>query len=187
MNISVPRDASEKKNELITILCEELCLAYFDQDQTGKAIHLWDLTKKFFPIVSRSYSEIKKVKHLQHYIMWAMVAICWNNRAKMVAPEWFENPNTATEAINDSLPIDSVWENRKPGKFSNLTNQQRNDWILEVEKAKWAVNHLRGWFHWDDQKIIDRLYNESVTTYVPRSVETAIHEIDGSLYIDIYE
>jgi len=185
MSIAVPREKTEKKNESITILCEELCLAHFDQDETGKAIHLWDLTKKFFPIVSRSYSEIKKTKHLQHYIMWAMVTICWNGRAKMVAPEWFEAPNTATEAINDSLPEGSPWEGRKPGKFSNLTNKERNEWILEVEKAKWAVNHLRNWFHWDDQKIIDKLYNESVTVYAPRSVETAIREIEGS--IKVYE
>lgn len=177
-SIEVPREIEKKKsNPLITILCDNLCLAIFDNDTEGKPHHIYDITKQIFPQLRQAYPEIKTSKQTFIYVLWSMKAICWNNRAKLVAPDWFENPNTATESLNDSLPEGSPWEARIPGRFGRQSADEKRNWKLEIEKAKWSIKHLKGWFPtWDDQRIIDLLYNGE-TKYAVRSVETALREI----------
>lgn len=180
--IEVPRETTKtKSNPQITILCENLCLAIFDHDTTGKPFHIYDITKQVFPLLRQSYPEIKTSKQAYIYVMWAMKAICWNNRAKLVEQDWFENPNTPTDAINDSLPAGAAWEARVPGKFGQKNSEEKRKWIDAVGLAKWAIKHLKGWFPtWDDQRIIDLLYN-GVTKYAPLSVETALRDIAGEI------
>lgn len=182
MKIEVPREIEKKRsNPQITILCDNLCLAIFDQDTEGKPYHIYDITKRIFPQLRLAYPEIKTAKQAYIYVLWSMKAICWNNKAKLVEADWFENPNTPSDKLNDSLPEGSPWEARVPGKFGHRTPKEKQNWNCAVEMAKWAVKHLRGWFPtWDDQRIIDLLYN-GVTKYAPLSVETAIKEISGEI------
>src|ERR1035437_4090993 len=176
--IEVPREIEKGRgNPLITILCDNLCLAMFDNDEEGKPHHIYDITKSVFPKLREAYPEIKTSKQAYIYVLWSMKAICWNNRAKLVAPDWFENPNTPTESLNDSLPEGSPWEARMPGRFGHQTTEDRRKWKDALTMAKWAIKHLKHWFPtWDDQRIIDLLYNGG-TKYAPRSVETALREI----------
>lgn len=180
-SIQVPRDITEthRRNPQITNLCENLLLSYFDHDNTGTPIHIWDLTKWVFPQLSRSYPEIKTTKQTEIYVFWALKTICWNNRAKMTAPDWFENILTDTEAINESLPYDAPWENRMMGNFGFRTDEQKRDWKRSLEMAIVAVKQLKTFFgQWDDQKIIDTLYN-GATKYAPRTVESALRYVNG--------
>jgi hypothetical protein len=176
-SIEVPREIEkEKKNPAITILCDELCLAIFDKDTEGKSHHIYDIVNVVFPTLRHSYPEIKTKAQAYIYVFWSMKAVCWNNRAKLVEQDWFEAPGTASEALNDHLPEGSRWEARVPSKFGHKTPEQKKAWSHAVEMAQWAVNHLKGWFPtWDDQRIIDLLYNpDNTTKYAPRSVETAL-------------
>lgn len=174
MSIEVSREESHRKNPQITNLCENLLLAFFDKDNEGNPHHLWDLSKMIFPQLSRSYPEIKTVKQTEIYVFWAMKTLCWNNRAKMTAPDWFESPYTDTEAINESLPEGSPWENRMLGNFGFSTPEQKRSWNQSLEKAILAVKQLKTFFgQWDDQKIVDTLYSGK-TVYAPRSVESAL-------------
>jgi hypothetical protein len=182
--VVVPRETTKgKNNPLITILCDNLCLALFDADEAGHPHHLHDITAHVFPQLRQSYPEIKTTQQALVYVLWSMKQICWNNRAKLVEKDWFENPYTATEAINDSLPEGSPWEARVPSRFGEKDTEQKRTWKLELDKAKLAVKHLRGWFPtWDNQKIIDLLYNpDNGTKYALLSVETAIRELASAI------
>src|SRR5882672_7207943 len=102
MNISIPRDIeSGRRNPAITVLTENLCLAMFDHDNSGERRHLIDITKTLLPQVNRTYEEIKSVKQFKSYVFWALMAICWNNRAKLVEQDnfggWYESPATPSE------------------------------------------------------------------------------------------
>lgn len=175
ITIEVPRETLKQRgNPDITILCENLCLAIFDHDTEGRSHHLWDITKAVFPQLSRAYPEIKTRAQAEIYVMWAMKTLCWNNRAKLIEQDWFEAPNTSTEAINDALPMGSPWENRMPGRFGHKTEEQKKVWRLSLDQAMWAVKHLKRFFPtWEDQRIIDTLYG-GATHYAPRSIETAL-------------
>lgn len=180
--IEVPREEKQgKRNPQITILCEELCLAFFDKDTTGKSHHLSDITRAVCPAMRHSYPEIKTRAQCEIYVFWAVKTLCWNNRAKMIDQDWFEAPGGPNDAINDHLPEGSPWQNRIPAKFDSQTKEQNTAWHQAVEMATWAVKHLKGWFPtWDDQRIIDLLYNGK-THYAPRSVETAIKMIGAQI------
>lgn len=176
--VVVPRDNKVgRSNRDITHLVENLCLAIFDQDNTGESLHTIDIAKRISQAVRHSYPEIKTVKQLLIYVEWAMKTLCWNNRAKLIAQHWFESIYTATEAINDSLPEGAPWESRMPGKFGPQSRDEKKAWHFEVEKAKWAINHLRTQLAWSDQRIIDELY-AGKTPYAPKSVETALYQIE---------
>lgn len=180
--IEVPRETKKgKSNPQITILCDNLCLAIFDNDQTGEPRHIYDITKSVFPDLSRAYPEIKTRKQAFIYVFWSMKTLCWNNRAKLIEQDWFESPGGPDEKINDSLPDGSPWEPRIPAKFSHKSSEEKKAWTAAVEMAKWAVKHLKGWFPtWDDQQIIDLLYGGN-TYYTQRSVETALRELAGEI------
>lgn len=180
--IEVPREASEKQNELITILCDNLCLNIFDKDLEGKAKHVLDISHEVFSQLRRSYPEvIKTQKSAYIYVLWSMKAISWNNRAKEVQPGWYEAPGTANEAINDYLPDGSPWQSRIPGRYDKRSTEQKKAWEQSLEMAQWSVKHLKGWFPtWTDQRIIDLLYNGK-TLYLPKTVETALKEFYGTM------
>jgi hypothetical protein len=176
--VVVPRDNKVgRSNRDITHLVENLCLAIFDQDNTGESLHTIDIAKRISQAVRHSYPEIKTVKQLLIYVEWAMKTLCWNNRAKLIAQHWFESIYTTTEAINDALPEGAPWEARQPAKFGPESREEKKAWHFEVDKAKWAIEHLRTQLGWDDQKIITELY-AGVTKYAPKSVETALHQME---------
>jgi hypothetical protein len=173
--IEIPREKLTKRgNPEITILTENLCLAMFDHETEGKSYHISDIAAAVFQQITRAYPEIKTRAQCEIYVLWAMKTLCWNNRAKLVEQDWFENPYTASEQINDSLTVGAPWENRIPGKFGKQTSEQKRVWRKSLDMATWAVNHLKKCFPtWEDQRIIDLLYNGG-THYIPRTVETAL-------------
>lgn len=161
MSLQVPRESEGKHNIDITHYTEELCKATIEQDKEGKRFHCYDLTRLHFPTINRSYPTIKTVRQFHVYVLFAMQTLCWNNIAKVVEWDndghWYENPNTLSEALNESLPIDTPWENRKPTVETNKNGKTKEDRAHDIRKAEWSVDFLTKYQRFDDQKIYDIL------------------------------